>query len=102
MTAQMRKFHFSVTLLIPTGRGGALVWWPAEALVPSDTDDDGAIDYLNQVLVEDGTLRCTKLETDMGDQRIRTIRKRVPTIIGKGAIATITPLHVDLIEQGDE
>lgn len=102
MGTAVRTFAFSVTLLIPTGRGGNLVWWPAEAPVPAEADEEGAIDYLNQVLVEDGTLRCNKLETEMGDNRVRVIRGRVPVVIGKGAIGTITPLHVELIEPTGE
>ena len=91
-----RVFRFSVTLLIHTKSG--LVWWPAEYPVPRHLDEVGAMDYLNQIIVEDGTIRCTKLVTASNEGQGRFIRGREPVLIGTNAIATITPLHIDLIE----
>lgn len=91
-----RSMQISVTMLIPTK--GGMVWWPAEVDVPGHLDEVGAIDWINEAIVNDGTLRCMKIETEAGDGRARQIKRRVPVIIGINGFATITPLHIELIE----
>jgi hypothetical protein len=96
---QTRTFVFSVTLLIHVKSG--LVWWPAEIDVPHAMDDEQALDYLNSILVEDGTLRATKIKTASGEGLARVIVGREPVLIGVNAIATITALHLNLIEEAE-
>jgi len=99
MSSHTRVYQFSVTLLIHTKNG--LVWWPAEIEVPYNFTDEQAMDHLNTVIVEDGSLRATKIRSEGGDgPRARVITGREPVIIGANALATITPLHFQLIEQG--
>jgi hypothetical protein len=99
MNNRTRTYQFSVTLLIYTKNG--LVWWPAEIDVPYNFTDEQALDHINTVLVEDGSIRCTKIKSDCGDgPRARIITGREPVIIGANALATITQLHFQLVEQG--
>ena len=94
-----RTFVFSVTLLIHVKSG--LVWWPAEIQVPYAMDDEQALNHLNTILVEDGTLVATKIKTASGEGQARVVIGREPVIIGVNAIATITALHLNLVEEAD-
>lgn len=94
-----RTFVFSATLLIPMKTG--LVWWLASIDVDAGYTDEEAIDYLHDLLVEDRAIRCTKLVSTADERGRRTVTEKVPTIIGAGAVATITPLHVPLHDPFD-
>lgn len=91
-----RTMRISVTLLIPAKDG--LVWWAAEVEVPAEADDVAALDQINEILVEDGTLRCTRLTLGRDANGVRAITGRSPAIVGINGFATITPLHIVLGE----
>lgn len=94
------KYVFAVTTNIPTKN--AFVWWPAEFDVPthsgSPRSEPSALDWINDTLVEDGSIRCTKFELDQPDQGERVIRSRVPMILGQSMVGLITPIHMTLRE----
>lgn len=96
--AQSRLFRFSVTMLIPTKTG--LVWWGAEKLVPANMTDEQALEWLGQILIEDGQLLCHKFTLGNGSGP-REIQNRTPVLISQQGYASITPLHVDVYDPAD-
>ena len=87
----------SITTMIPTRSGFA--WWPCELIdVPPGTPDDVAVKAAYDLLIRDGLLRVIKLDLEPMDGRQKAIRGRMPTIMGKGIIGTITPLHIEIAE----
>jgi hypothetical protein len=83
--------RISVTTLIPTANG--FVWFPAEASVEDYRD----LQDIHDALVSEGEIFVQKLITKVENGR-RTIVDREPTIVGRGMVGTITPLHQDLDE----
>ena len=86
----------SITTLIPSRSGFA--WWPCELLdVPPETPDDEAIRRAHEILVRDGLLRVVRFDLAPADGGRKSVRGRVPTVLGRGMIGTIAPLHVELV-----
>lgn len=97
---QMRPIVISVTTTIPTREG--VVWWACEANVPEAYTEDEALDWINSTLIEDRTMRLTRLELDKGGGGdTRYVRKRQPVILGINAVGMITLMHLKLIEGGN-
>jgi hypothetical protein len=71
-------------------KGGGLVWFPLE--IP-DCDD---LDQLYGELRDRGCIRGDRIDTAVISGARRVIR-RTPCILGVGALALITPLHVEVI-----
>lgn len=80
---------FTLTTTIPTKSG--FVWFPIEA--EADTIDD-----LHEIIADDGLLKCTKLNVRFKSD-VRYVESREPAIFGLNAIISITPLHVELIDE---
>ena len=75
-------------------RTGGLVWFPLE--VPACND----LDQLYEALRTHGCIRGDRIDTAVISGARRVIR-RTPCILGIGALALITPLHVEvLLEDG--
>lgn len=95
------QFVFSVTTLIPTNN--AFVWWPAEFEVPllengQEPTEAQALQWINETLVEDGTVYCLKYELDRGDGGgRRVVKSKIPTVISKGMCGIITGLHIEFV-----
>lgn len=83
----------AVTMTMKT-RSGDSVWWFVEF------PDYDSIKDLDDGLVEDGTLFGHKLRLEpIGDGRTqRRIIGREDVIIGREAVATITPTHIQIVE----
>lgn len=87
----------SITTMIPTRSGFA--WWPCELVgVPANTPDDQAIQAAYNELRDAGCLLVVKLDIEPIDGRRRGIRSRMPAVLGKPMIGTITPMHLELVE----
>lgn len=83
--------------MIQTGSNG-FVWWPCEYDVPAGMSEYDAIADLCDALAEDGVINLVKLETERREGGVRHIIGRVPIILGKQMVGSITPLHMDLRE----
>lgn len=86
----------SVTLTVTHKTGP--VWWVAEVPIPYPMTDEQVMDHVASELARYGVLRCTKVLTEAGLNRSRTVTGRIPVVLTTAGIATITPLHVELIE----
>ena len=84
--------------MIPTGKNG-FVWWPCEYDAPADMTDREVIEEICEVLAEDGVIHLIKLETYMGSDGVRKITARLPVVLSKAMVGTITPLHTELKEE---
>lgn len=81
------------TSSMPSKTGG-LVWFPLE--VPECSDLDQVYDALRA----HGCIRGDRIDTAVISGARRVIR-RTPCILGVGALALITPLHVEvMLEDG--
>lgn len=71
-------------------KSGGLVWFPLE--IPDCADLDQIYDSLRA----HGCIRGDRIDTAVISGARRVIR-RTPCILGVGALALITPLHVEVI-----
>jgi hypothetical protein len=83
----------AVTVTMDDPRSGKPIWWFVEFPDVADMAE------LDQTLIEDGTIFGNKLKLEpIGDGRTqRRVVGREEIIIGKSAVATITPTHIEII-----
>ena len=82
----------AVTTTIPTAKGGN-VWFFAEV------DEFDNLDDLFESLNSKHSLICDKLHVRQDQEGRRRVYDREATILGIFGIVTITPAHVDILDE---
>lgn len=81
----------AVTTILPARHDG-FIWFPFEP------ENCSTIEDVSRRLADDGHLYGQRLETTVKGGK-RVVTKRLPHIVGVGGIVTISPLHIDLIDE---
>jgi hypothetical protein len=84
-----------ITTTFPARNQGHNVWFPFDARAHATLDD--VWDALETV----GAIRGDRIDTEIRSG-VRVVTARTPCILGRGAIALIVPLQIDVIDRDGE